>query len=181
VWAAVAALVAACGAGDNRGAAPASEAPTGNDTPGEGGTPSGGGTPSIEPPPPARCGGSASLWIAGAHTGLVSSFRIGVRAAGAPGTAFDLAAGDRFRVGDVPLPASGPVTATIAIESARVAGGSFSGDVEVCAGPLAFTFHAGDVDAERCHVVIRLDLTRSLVRDPSTGALLLVPQATLRF
>jgi hypothetical protein len=111
----------------------------------------------------------------------VSSFRVGVRAAGAPGALFDLAAGDGFRVGDVPLPASGPVTAAVAIESARVTGGTMSGDVDVCAAPLSFTFDADDVDAARCHVVIQLDLTRSLRRDPATGALLLIPQASLRF
>ena len=179
--AAVAALLAACGAGQNQGVAPESGAPAGDGAPGGGDTPSGGGIPSIEPPPsPARCGGSASLWIAVEHTGLVSSFRIGVRAAGAPGAEFDLAAGERFRVGDVPLPASGPVTATLSIESARVSGGSMSGEVDVCTGPLAFTFEAGDVDAGRCRVLIQLDLVRSLQRDPATGALLLVPQASLR-
>ncbi|WP_242338898.1 MULTISPECIES: hypothetical protein [Anaeromyxobacter] len=129
----------------------------------------------------ARCGGAASLWIAAAHTGLVASFRVGVRAAGAPAAAFDLAAGDGFRVGDVPLPASGPVTATLAIESARVAGGALSGELDVCAAPLSFTFDADEVDAGRCRLVIQLDLARSLQRDPSTGALLLVPQASLHF
>jgi hypothetical protein len=185
--AAVAALLAACGAGHDRGTAPASGSPAGSDTPGEGGgspggTPSGGGIPSIEPPPVvARCGGIASLWIAATHTGLVSSFRLGARAAGAPTVVFDLAAGDRFRVGDLALPAAGRVAAYVDLELAHVTGGATSGDVAVCGPPLAFTFDAGDVDAHRCQIVILLDLARSLQRDPATGALLLVPQASLRF
>lgn len=182
LWgAALISLVAACGSGERRSAASESGVPAGNDTASGGDNPSG-GTPTVEPPTSGpRCGGAASLWLSGTHTGLLSSFRIAARTGQEPTASGDLAAVEAYRVGDLPLPASGPVTASLAIEAVHVAGGAASGDVTVCGAPVAFTFQANDVDAERCRVVVSLDLSRSLQRDPATGALLLIPQASLRF
>jgi hypothetical protein len=114
--------------------------------------------------------------VRGARPGLVSSFQLAIGSA-----SVDLVAGDAFRVGSVTLPARGPATATLALGAGRVVGGELGGPVAACAAPLAFTFDPTDVDPVRCRVVVELDLGRSLVRDPATGALLLVPQSTLHF
>ncbi|HET9596102.1 MAG TPA: hypothetical protein VFP65_11000, partial [Anaeromyxobacteraceae bacterium] len=56
--------------------------------------------------------------------------------------------------------------------------GAASGEAVPCGPPLAFSFEPGEVDPARCEVLIELDLARSLQRDPATGALLVVPQAS---
>ncbi len=168
------ALLVACGSGAGHSggaAADGSNGSTGSPPPSPG-SPASASTPSAAP---ERCNGTASVRLKGVRPGLVSSATIGLGSFSG-----DLVAGD-LALGSIALPGSGQVTLTLPIDSMKVTNGQGTREVTTCAAPLAFTFDAADVDPLRCHIVIELDLGRSLRPDPETGAPLLVPQSSLHF
>jgi hypothetical protein len=88
---------------------------------------------------------------------------------GATAGALDLAQPQAYRLGIVTPPAGATAaTAVIRISAAHVAGTLLTGDLDVCTGPIAFTFDPARVDPRRCHVVVELDVARSV--QPALGA-----------
>ena len=81
----------------------------------------------------------------------------------------DLAQPQAYRLGIVAPPGGATAaTAVLPISAAHAAGTLVTGDLDVCTGPIEFTFDPARVDPRRCHVVVELDVARSV--QPALGA-----------
>jgi hypothetical protein len=143
--------------------------PTGDGT-GDGGGGDGGTT--ADP----TCNGDVTLRLLGRNVGVgVSALRIQTGAlqvtAGAPLVVngadtgpLDLALEHAHRLGIVSPPAAArAVKAVLPISAAQVAGTALTGDLDVCTtSPIEFTFDPGLVRPPACHVVVELDVARSV-------------------
>lgn len=88
---------------------------------------------------------------------------------GATAGALDLAQPQAYRLGIVAPPGGATAaTAVLPISAAHAAGTLVTGDLDVCTGPIEFTFDPARVDPRRCHVVVELDVARSV--QPALGA-----------
>jgi hypothetical protein len=97
------------------------------------------------------------------------------------GGPLDLTAADNaFAIGTAAIPAgTSPIVATLPLATvqANLPGGRAL--LDLCTAPLRITFSADQVDATRCHVVVHLDLARSVGAQGSGGAFL--PNFTVKF
>ncbi|HET8541771.1 MAG TPA: hypothetical protein VFL83_17970 [Anaeromyxobacter sp.] len=128
--------------------------------------------------------------LRGSRPGIVSSFtvRLGpLRAsAGTVGVSdaglrsADLVAADSVLLGTITLAGGGPVSVSFDVTSAHVTGTGLSGEIAACA-PVKLSFTPAQVRSGTCHVVVDLDLGRSVQRDPVTGAAFILPHHTVRF
>lgn len=186
--AALGAVLLACGSGgDGAGSQPGAgptivpdePAPTG-EVIGDGGTtdtgeaaPEEGGSEPVTTDP--GCNGSVTVRLLGTNPGLEptalhvepGALQVASGAAlvvtGATAGALDLAQPQAYRLGIVRPPDGATIaTAVLPILAAHVAGTLVTGDLDVCTGPIAFTFDPARVDPRRCHVVVELDVARSV-------------------
>jgi hypothetical protein len=178
--AALGAVLLACGSSDKEGGSkttagpedvPAVAVPTGGGT-GDGGDGGGDGGTTADP----TCNGSVTLRLLGRNVGVgVSALRIQTGAlqvtSGAPlavdgavAGPLDLALEHAHRLGIVTPPdAARAVKAVLPISAAQVAGTALTGDLDVCTtSPIEFTFDPGRVRPPACHVVVELDVARSV-------------------
>jgi hypothetical protein len=148
-------------------------APAGDGTENGGGDGGGGGDAGTANP---TCDGNVTLRLLGRNVGVgVSALRIQTGAlqvtsgaslvvTGAAAGPFDLALEHAHRLGIVSPPAAARVVkAVLPISAAHVAGSTLTGDLDVCTtGPIEFTFDPGRVRPPACHVVVELDVARSV-------------------
>jgi hypothetical protein len=192
--AALGAVLLACGSnGDGAGSQlttgptviPDEPAPTGDGIGDGGGTETGGGageeggdeTGTTEP----GCDGHVTVRLLGTNVGVdLSALHVEPGAlqvtsgaalvvTGATAGALDLAQPQAYRLGIVTPPdGATAATAVLPISAAHAAGTLVTGDLDVCTGPIEFTFDPARVDPRRCHVVVELDVARSV--QPALGA-----------
>lgn len=85
-----------------------------------------------------------------------------------------------FAVGTAAIPAgTSAIVATLPFATVQANLASGSALLDLCTAPLRIAFSAGQVDPTRCHVVVHLDLARSVGMQGSGGAFL--PNFTVRF
>lgn len=172
-WAlALASMLVACGdggdaVGSGSGGTPGD--PPSGDPPGGGGGGGGGGDPALP------CSGLVMIRLRGSDPGALTGLRLGtgVLAASADGAlvvsrpgsgSYELVGTDAHPLGQVAPAGAGSVDVRLPLVSASAAWGGAGEDVTVCTPPLEFTFRPAAVDPERCHVVVELDLSRSVLR-----------------
>ncbi len=82
---------------------------------------------------------------------------------GATAGALDLVQANAYQLGMVTAPAGAiAATAVFPISAAHVTGTALTGDLDVCTAPIEFTFDPTRVRLPDCHVVVELDLARSV-------------------
>lgn len=144
--------------------------------------PGGGGDPIGDGVAPRPCNGQVTLRLLGVEAGPLTAFHLAVAAAsfaldgGAPVTGLgaqtlDLLSAQAWRLGTF----SYPEGARAALATVELAGGhatTAEGEVAFgqCLAPLRIPIDLSKVHPDRCHAVIHLDLTRSVVASAGTGA-----------
>ncbi len=68
---------------------------------------------------------------------------------------------------------------TVRLERVHVCDATRCADVDLCTAPLAFRFDTDKVSPERCHVVLHLDLARSV--EPNDGGLAFLPTYSVHY
>jgi hypothetical protein len=182
---ALALLVGACGSGSQFGGS--SQGGTGNEGGGgfEGGGGGTGGGGAL-----AGCPDGVTLRVAGVDPGAVTSLALsvgGVDAAyeegglpisvtGLDASPHDLLAASSSAIGVLHLGAQlwpyARISLTFSGGSAVL--GEACGDLDLCTGPLTFHLDPGLVKPDRCHVVVTLDVGRSVAA--TAGGLVFLPQ-----
>jgi hypothetical protein len=97
------------------------------------------------------------------------------------GGPLDLTTSDHaFAVGTAAIPAgTSRIVATLPFATVQANLASGSALLDLCTAPLRIVFSADQVDPTRCHVVVHLDLARSVGTQGSGGAFL--PNFTVQF
>jgi hypothetical protein len=163
----IAAVLLACGSSGNGGKS--------QPAPGNGPDPGGDGTGEENGTVDPSCGGHVTVRLLGTNAGTgISALSVEPGAlevtsgsalvvTGATAGALDLVQAQAYRLGIVTPPAGATAaTAVFPITAAHVAGTALTGDLEVCTAPVEFTFDPARVRPPACHVVVELDLARSV-------------------
>lgn len=83
-------------------------------------------------------------------------------------------------VGVIHLPKDGgPVTVNLSFSEGTATLGELHGGLDVCSGPIAFSFDPSRVSRDRCLVMVLLDVGRSVV--PTSSGLSFLPQLRIFF
>lgn len=135
------------------------------------------------------CGGEVTVRLRGVGAGALGTFQLSLgpveaRAAvpltladALPPGPIDLVLDHAYRLGIVTPPAG---ASSVHVTVPLVAASAALAPVDVCTAPIEFTFDPSRVDPDRCHVVVELDLGRSIQAD-APGGVALLPQFTVRY
>lgn len=139
-----------------------------------------------------RCEGLVTLRLRGANAGAIETFDVQMggldfrtpgavlsSAGGAP-PALSLAGVESQRLVVLRVPAAGTVEATLRPSRVHACAASRCQDLDLCTAPIDFRFDLEKVNPERCHVVLQLDLARSLQPLPGGDAAFL-PQLSVHY
>lgn len=128
----------------------------------------------------APCHGEFTVFLAATNPGEGQRLDLtiaGVDLVGSDGTieptfasseTFSFPSAGAFRVALAPIPAVGGFI-DASIRLADILAVETGGDThpDLCSGPLSFRFDAGKISPESCHVVLILDLAKSIAAGPS--------------